>query len=580
MRALRFSIVLFSVTCLLSAQNQKDTISSTAEIVTVPVIVTDSSGKHVRGLKQDDFSISENGKPQRIASFEEVTAQKQPVRSVTQQNGIYTNRVETDNALALGIVVVDFVNTRAVNQYWAIRGAMNFLEKWKGKGGFNQPMMMAAITREGLRIVHQATTDPSVLETAMAFVKSSPSPGRENNQGTLALASDPPRDATGNPIVNASTPPTKSGPSTAEQLQQAKLEAQMVDQMERQNEVIRAAANDADTKTTMWALQALANGVAGIPGRKAMVWSSEIFPFKSVQEEFGSPQWTAVHGSSDEDPDLKPLRDATLLALNRANIAVYPVNAGGLLTPDYFDASWADRSLMTGGQWATKVVARSEANSGENNLYARLVADQTGGKACMANNDIGDCIGRALDDATHYYMLTYYPDPKPKNAGWRKIKVDVKGDKINVRARNSYFYGAVPTYGTPAKSEVAVALQSNLDYTSLPLVLKFTGLKPGQGNKRIAQFVIGVDGRALSIDEEHGNKISLLIGAQAQASDNPVIISIDTKLKPDVVEQIRAKQLTHAGEMEITPGKYDVRVVVRDNFTGRIGSIVAPIEVQ
>ena len=43
-------------------------------------------------------------------------------------------------------MVVDFVNTRAINQYWAMRGAMNFLEKWKGKGGFNQPMMMAAIT--------------------------------------------------------------------------------------------------------------------------------------------------------------------------------------------------------------------------------------------------------------------------------------------------------------------------------------------------------------------------------------------------------------------------------------------------
>ena len=354
----------------------------------------------------------------------------------------------------------------------------------------------------------------------------------------------------------------------------------MVDQMEHQNQVIRAAANDADTKTTMWAIQALANGVAGIPGRKAMIWTAETFPFKSVQEEFGSPQWTAVHGSSDEDPDLKPLRDATLLALNRANIAVYPVNAAGLLSPDYFDASWADRSLMTSGQFVSKVVGRSLDASAEANLYARLVADQTGGRACMSSNAIGDCMDHALDDATHYYMLTYYPDPKPKNTGWRKIKVEVKGEKLSVRARNSYFYGTVPTYVTPAKSEVAVALQSNLDYTSLPIVLKFTGLKPGDGNKRIAQFVVGVDGRALSIDEEHGNKISLLLGAQAQATDAPVIISIDTKLKPEVVEQIRAKQLTHTGEMTLTPGKYDVRLVVRDNLTGRIGSVVAPIEVQ
>ena len=86
--------------------------------------------------------------------------------------------------------------------------------------------------------------------------------------------------------------------------------------------------------------------------------------------------------------------------------------------------------------------------------------------------------------------------------------------------------------------------------------------------------------RALSIDEDHGNRISLLLGAQAKAGDAPVVISIDTKLKPELVEQIRAKQLTHNGEMQLTPGKYDVRVVVRDNLNGRIGSIVAPIEVR
>jgi hypothetical protein len=111
-------------------------------------------------------------------------------------------------------------------------------------------------------------------------------------------------------------------------------------------------------------------------------------------------------------------------------------------------------------------------------------------------------------------------------------------------------------------------------------VFRFTGLKEGSQGKRIAEFVIGVDGRALGIDEDHNNHISLLIGAQAKAGDNPTIISIDTKLKPELVPQIRAKQLTHKGEMEVAPGKYEVRVVVRDNLNNRIGSVVAPIEVQ
>ena len=581
-RVLRFASVLLLFTCVVSAQTQKEgAISTTTEVVTVPVVVTDSSGKAIRGLTRDAFRIQDNGKEQRIATFEEVSATRAPIRSVTAQNGIYSNRVSSDNALSLGILVVDFVNTRSVNQFWAIRGALSFLDKWKGKGGFNQPMMMAAITREGLRIVHQATSDPSVLETAMQFVKSSPSPGRENAQGTLMTAGDPPRNGDGSPIVqNGPDRRGGAGPTYQERVAEAQREADQIDQMQRANQVLRQAVVNADTKTTLWALQALANGVAGIPGRKAMIWSSEVFPFQSVQEVFGSPQWTAAHDTNtDEDPELKPLRDATLISMRAANISVYPVSAAGLLTPEFFDASWADTSLMTGGQWA-KSMGRSAGSEMDNKQNAQIVASETGGRACMNSNDIADCLGRALDDASHYYMITYYPDPKPKGSGLHRIKVDVKGEKINVRARNSYYYGTAPTYGSAPKSEVAVALQSNLNYTALPLVLKFTGLKPGEGNKRLAEFVVGVDGRALSIDEDHGNRISLLLGAQAKAGDVPVILSIDTKLKPELVEQVRAKQLTHNGEIQLTPGKYDVRVVVRDNQTGRIGSITAPIEVQ
>src|SRR5205085_2430771 len=125
-------------------------------------------------------------------------------------------------------------------------------------------------------------------------------------------------------------------------------------------------------------------------------------------------------------------------------------------------------------------------------------------------------------------------------------------------------------------------LGSNLDYTALPIVFRFTGMKPAAeaNGKRLVEFMIGVDGRIMSIDEDHDNHISLLIGAQAKAGDHPTIISIDTKLKPELVPQIRAKQLTHKGEMELGPGKYEVRVVVRDNLTGRIGSVMAPIEVN
>jgi VWFA-related protein len=561
---------------VISAQSAKeDVISSTTELVTVPVVVTDNGGKSVHGLKQEDFHVEENGKDQRIASFEEVTAARITLSGSTEQNGIYTNRLINENPVALGILVIDFVNTRTVAQAWALRGALSLLHKWKGKGEFQQPMMVAAITSRGLRIIHQATSDPEVLEAALQLLRPEPAPGVDNKSG-IESPYNPARGPDNQAIVIKHA--TESDDQFAKRAQAARREADVFDQMERSNEVVRQNAQDADTTTTMWALTAIANGVAGIPGRKAMIWCAEEFPFRLMAGVFESPQWTAKHGTMYEDPEIQALRDATLLAFNQANISVYPVNAAGLLTPSFYDASAVGRPMI-GTQWSSKMV-RSGDSEMDNRNYARILADKTSGTPCLSSNDIGDCIGRALDDASHYYMLAYYPNPKPKGTGYRRIKVEVKGEKLRVHARENYWYGTVPTFGVSPKSELAVALGSNLDYTTLPINFKFTGVKPGPQGKQMVDFVIGIDGRALGIDEEHDNHISLLMGAQAKEGDPPTLLSIDTKLKSELVPQIRAKQLTHKGEIELAPGKYEVRLVVRDNLSGKIGSVIAPIEVR
>lgn len=570
--------VFFVVTLLLVhpglAQTSEQTrVSSTTEIVTVPVVVTDSSGKAVRGLKQEDFRVAENGKEQKIASFEEVTEARVSIRGSVEQGGIYTNRLTDENPVALGVMVIDFVNTRTVSQAWAIRGALSFLHKWKGEGGFQQPIMVAAITSRGLRIIHQATTDPAVLEAAMEMLQPQPAVDADKS----AMLESPTMPARGPDYRPITQKRGESDNTYDERLQGATREAEIFDQFERSNEAVQQNASDANTTTTMWALMAIANSVAGIPGRKILMWCSEEFPFRTVSGIYESPQWAAKNGTTYEDPNVQALREATLLSFNRANVAIYPVNVAGLLSPDFYNASKAGRPMVD-AQWSRGAVRSLETES-DNKNYARIVADRTSGFACLASNDIGNCLTRALDDGSHYYMITYHPDPKPKGVGYRKIKVDVKGEKLNVRARENYWYGPVPTNGASPKSEMAVAIGSNLDYLALPIVFKITGFKPGQGGKQIAEFVVGVDGRAMTIDEEHGNHINLMIGAQTRAGEPPTIMTIDTKLKPELVPQIRAKQLTHKGEVELAPGKYELRIVVRDNLSGRVGSVVAPIQV-
>ena len=90
---------------------------------------------------------------------------------------------------------------------------------------------------------------------------------------------NPPRDGNNDPVL-VRHPNTETEAEFAERSKETKREAQVFDQMERSDEVVRAAAWTPNTKTTMWAMMAMANGVAGIPGRKAMIWCCGIIPFQ------------------------------------------------------------------------------------------------------------------------------------------------------------------------------------------------------------------------------------------------------------------------------------------------------------
>jgi len=70
LRVLFFPLLLFIVTSTFAQQNsQVPTYRSKTEVVLVPVLVRSKSGP-VEGLKAEQFSVTEDGKPQKIVSAE------------------------------------------------------------------------------------------------------------------------------------------------------------------------------------------------------------------------------------------------------------------------------------------------------------------------------------------------------------------------------------------------------------------------------------------------------------------------------------------------------------------------------
>lgn len=172
---------------LAAPQNSPDSatiFTSNSELVLVPVQVLDHYGRPLHGLKQDDFVVKSDGKPQRIGLFEEmqtppVPATKPPLILLSAADSTpaplpekFTNLRRDALPQQLFIVVIDNVNTPIRLQSWAREQLVKYLQNSSPR----QPMEVVAITPTGLRRVHEFTTDTAALIDSIRKMHSSLGP--------------------------------------------------------------------------------------------------------------------------------------------------------------------------------------------------------------------------------------------------------------------------------------------------------------------------------------------------------------------------------------------------------------------
>jgi hypothetical protein len=214
-------------------------------------------------------------------------------------------------------------------------------------------------------------------------------------------------------------------------------------------------------------------------------------------------------------------------------------------------------------------------------------ASATGGRAYYNSNNLVNGFHDAVRDSSEYYMLGYYLDRSNTKPGWRKLSVKVKRDHVEVRARSGFFVTqATVTPETSRDSDVASALNSPLDYTALPLIAHWDTVEASnEPGKKQVRYVVAVAPDPTLIDVVDNNHVELDVVAVAKTPEGkpvgqPVGRRIDLHPTPEQVATIREKGLNYRGALDLAPGEYTVRIVVRDGLSGRIGSIAAPLKVE
>ena len=512
-----------------------------AELVTVPVVVTDRSGAHVQNLKKEDFVVLEDGKEQKVATFEEIQKPAGPVRRNSPQPDQFSNVVPGESSpTRLTIIVLDMINTPFSDQAYAKRELLKYLADSIDS---SQPTSLMVITRSGLKVIHDFTTDPQVLTAALKKV-----------QGQRQL------------VQEASQETIPQGDQVSEAIRRLM-------EFERENEqAMESFQRRVAIIETLQALQQIAQSAAGLPGRKALVWASAGFPF-SINDT--TMVLTEAGPKLDSLADVLPLYQQTWKVLNQSQIAVYPVDVRGLVNPGFISSQTSnpDREYYSHAQW------QHADTLGTFQAFAQA----TGGRAFYNTNDLNTAFRKAADDNASYYLLGYYLDRRGKKTGWHKLAVKVHHEGVQIRARSGFFL-TPPETELNDKTAMQLALNSRLAYTAIPITARWQEVLPAAepGKKKVI-FVLTLPRNSAEIDESDNNHMLVEFavlartGAGAVADENAR--TMEGHLKPDSVKQIRENGLDYRGALTISPGEYTVHFAVQDRLAGRIGSVIAPLKV-
>jgi len=550
-------VVMAATICAFAKDKDSGTdvkFSARTELVLIPTLVTDKSGAHITGLKKEDFTVFENGAEQKIATFEEITSDPQRLARLRNPNEFSNSLGSGGSTRRVTLIVLDFINTRFADQAYARQELLKYLAQSVDR---REPTGLFTLTRSGMHVVHDFTTDPRVLVAALHKVK-----------GDTSQLVDTPEDVEA--ITGTASPDGSAGldPGMV-QTEAQKLQAMIEDaELNFQSFQQRLAIT-----YTLEGMQQVAQAIAGFPGRKSLIWAGGGFPF-SVSDN----TMQLAPAGRDSLTDVLPLYERTWQLLNDAQISLYPVDVKGLTT------NMPTASISNPGK---NFVRNTSWRQMDTQATLQTFAAATGGRAYYNSNDLVKGFHDAVGDSSEYYMLGYYLDHSNTKSGWRKLSVKVKRDKVEVRARSGFFVTHTTTDPTTSRdSDIVSALQSPLDYTALQLVVRWGAVEPSKeaGKKRVI-YLVDVEPDPALIDVADNNHMALEFVAGARTPDGkqsgqPVGKKFDMHPTPEHLATIREKGISYRDALDLPPGEYTVRIVVRDNLSGRIGSVAAPLKLE
>lgn len=307
------------------------------------------------------------------------------------------------------------------------------------------------------------------------------------------------------------------------------------------------------------ALQTAAQMLAGMNEKKSLIYFASGLRLRGIDNQ------AQLH--------------ATVDAAIRAGVTFWPVDARGLVASaplgDATQGSQGGESMYTGG--AAQAVNDNFQQS-QDTLYS-LAAD-TGGKALLDNNDLTRGITQAQRAVTDYYVLGYYTSNTAQNGHFRKIKLTLNTDpSAALEYRQGYYARKEFAHFNEADKERQLedALMLGDPMTELTVSMEINYFQLNRAEYYVP-LVVKIPGRELALAKKMGAEHTLIDFVCEIKDDfggttvSNIRDSVNIKLSDATAAQLAHQPIEYDAGITLLPGHYTIKFLARDDETGRIGT--------
>jgi VWFA-related protein len=528
-------------------------------LVPVPVVVRDRQGHAIGTLKQADFQLFDRGKPQYIARFSVEKAGARMIKPIEIEaadpslKGLDSKPIEVADGFTA--LVFDDVHIKFPDLIRSRMAAIKYIQEAAAK----KSERFAVFTTSGVTQL-DFTDDRDQLEQTLGKIMPRPITGGFNTTcpHMTFYISDRIFNKHDAQVLEAVTQDILACRNlTPDQHDIAQKEAESIASQ-------TVHLGDQETRVTLSVIRQLIRRMAAMPGRRSMI--------------VVSPGFLTLDENNSEKTDI-------LDRAIRASVLINTLDARGLYTVNT-DVSQQAANAFTQG--VLNQMERESA-SAESDVLAELAAG-TGATHFQNNNDLEEGFRRLSAAPEYYYLLAFSPQNLRMDGGFHSLKVSLRGGTkefsgMQLTARKGYY---APTHTENAKEterrEMEEALFSREEMSDIPVDMHTQFFKTGADSAKLA-LLIKVDVKKLKfkkVEDRNNDQVTVVCGIFDR---NGVYVTgvqkrIDMKLKDETLEKRLDNGIIVRNTLDVKPGVYTVRLVVRDSegamMSARNGAVEIP----